>query len=75
MAFAIGRRVGPAVVRNRLRRRIRHELGTLARAGRLPGGCYLVGLQPQAATLDSARLRSHLCTALRVAPADTAGVE
>jgi ribonuclease P protein component len=70
VAFAIGRRVGPAVVRNRLRRRIRHELGTLARADRLPAGCYLVGLQPEAAPLDSAALRSHLCAALRVAPVD-----
>jgi ribonuclease P protein component len=70
VAFAIGRRVGPAVVRNRLRRRIRHELGTLARAGRMPTGCYLVGLQPEAAALDPAALRSHLLAALRVAPVD-----
>jgi ribonuclease P protein component len=38
VAFAIGRRVGGAVVRNRLRRRLR----SLARRSSLPGGVWLV---------------------------------
>ncbi len=67
VAFAIGRRVGPAVVRNRLRRRLRDELGGLARAQRLPAGAYLVALAPAAATLDGTALRSHLRLALGVA--------
>ena len=45
VAFAIGRRVGGAVVRNRLRRRLRAALG----AGGLPAGDYLVGATPAAA--------------------------
>lgn len=68
VAFAIGRRVGSAVVRNRLRRRLRDELTTLARDQRLPPGAYLVGLAPAAAGLDGATLRGHLRTALGVRP-------
>ena len=64
VAFAIGRRVGGAVVRNRLRRRLRDELAGLARAGRLPRGAYLIGLAPPAADLDGPTLRSHLRAAL-----------
>ncbi len=68
VAFAISRRVGPAVVRNRLRRRLRDELGALARDDRLAVGAYLIGLAPASADLDGARLRAHLRTALGVAP-------
>ena len=66
VAFSIGRRVGPAVVRNRLRRRLRDELAALARDGRLTAGDYLVGLAPAAAGLDGPTLRAHLRTALGV---------
>jgi ribonuclease P protein component len=66
IAFAIGRRVGPAVVRNRLRRRLRDEVATLARAGRVPAGAYLIGLTPGAAELDGPTLRDHLRRALGV---------
>ena len=67
VAFAISRKVGPAVVRNRLRRRLRDELEGLARAQRLPVGAYLVALTPAAAGLDGPTLRGHLRTALGVA--------
>jgi ribonuclease P protein component len=40
VAFAIGRAVGPAVVRNRLRRRLRAILGSSV----VPPGLYLVGV-------------------------------
>lgn len=66
MAFAVSRRVGGAVVRNRLRRQLRDELASLARAGHLPGGSYLVGLHPEAAALGGPALRRHLRSALRV---------
>jgi len=66
VAFAISRKVGPAVVRNRLRRRLRDELAGLARADRLPAGAYLVGLAPEAATLDGPTLRRHLRSALEL---------
>ncbi len=64
VAFAIGRAVGSAVVRNRLRRRLRDELAGLARAGRLPAGAYLVALSPAAAAVDGPTLREHLRSAL-----------
>lgn len=45
VAFAIGRAVGPAVVRNRLRRQLR----AILRARTLDPGYYLVGVTPGAA--------------------------
>jgi ribonuclease P protein component len=45
VAFAIGRAVGPAVVRNRLRRQLR----ALLRERSLVPGYYLVGATPAAA--------------------------
>ena len=66
VGFAIGRRVGTAVVRNRLRRRLRDEVAALARSGRLPAGAYLIGLAPAAASLDGPTLRRHLRSALGV---------
>jgi ribonuclease P protein component len=54
VAFAIGRKVGGAVVRNRLRRRLRSILRSLDLA---PGG-YLVGVTPDpaASSLSFAQL-------------------
>ena len=49
VAYAVGKRVGPAVVRNRVRRRMR--AATLAhRSALAPGGVYLFGAGPAAAT-------------------------
>ena len=49
VAYAVGKRVGPAVVRNRVRRRLR--AATLAHRSELqPGGAYLFGAAPAAAT-------------------------
>src|SRR5262249_5966390 len=59
MAFAVGRRVGPAVVRNRVRRRVR----AVARELDLVPGAYLVSAAPEAATLDFADLGRHLASA------------
>lgn len=47
VAFAIGRPVGNAVVRNRLRRRLRALCQTHA-SEMLPGHSYLVGASPAA---------------------------
>lgn len=51
VAFAVPRSVGPAVVRNRLRRRIRAHLGEVRRSSpeRLSAGAWLVALSPSAA--------------------------
>ena len=57
VAFAVGRAVGPAVTRNRLRRRLRAALEELDRTGTpLPAGWYLVGAAPTAASLSFASL-------------------
>jgi len=43
VAFAVGKATGGAVVRNRVRRRLRAAARTLAAGGRLPAGAYLLG--------------------------------
>ncbi|MGV3758483.1 MAG: ribonuclease P protein component [Actinomycetota bacterium] len=43
VAFQVGRRTGNAVVRNRIRRRLRAGLRDLRQRGALPAGTYLVG--------------------------------
>ncbi len=58
VAFAISRAVGPAVVRNRLRRRVRSVLHELQRDGDLPACWLSIGARPSAAelTFDQVRL-------------------
>jgi ribonuclease P protein component len=58
IAFAIGRRLGTAVARNRLRRRVRALL--VSRAGELPAGLYLVGARPAAMSAGFARLATDV---------------
>jgi ribonuclease P protein component len=62
VAYAIGRRCGGAVTRNRLRRRAREVVRTEA-AG-LPRGAYLVRLDPAAAGLDPGQFRTDVARAL-----------
>ena len=50
IAYALGRQVGGAVVRNRLRRRLRELLR--AKAGRLTPGSYLIGATSGATKLS-----------------------
>lgn len=57
VAFAIGVAVGPAVVRNRLRRRLR----AILRNADLPGGLYLFGATPAAASLGFPELHNIIC--------------
>jgi ribonuclease P protein component len=55
VAYAVGRRVGPAVVRNHVRRRLR--AAARAHRGELrPGGAYLFGAAPGAATVSFAEI-------------------
>ena len=58
IAFAVPRSVGPAVVRNRLRRQVRAHLADRRRvsADRLPSGAWLFAVQPSAASADRARV-------------------
>jgi ribonuclease P protein component len=60
VAFAVPRAVGGAVVRNRIRRRLRAMSAELAASGDLAPGLYLVGARPGAEGLPGAELRDHL---------------
>lgn len=63
MAYAIGKRAGGAVQRNRLRRRLRALVAELA--PQLAPGAYLIGAAAEALPLSHGELRSHLSEALR----------
>lgn len=63
VAFAISRRVGSAVVRNKVRRRLRAVAAELAGTGRLGPGDYLVAASPAAADASFATLRAGMTTA------------
>lgn len=58
LAFAVPRSVGPAVVRNRLRRRVRAHLSQVrhSRPERFPSGVWLVALSPAAAAVSAVDL-------------------
>jgi ribonuclease P protein component len=75
-AFAISRKVGGAVVRNRVRRRLRAILQEIERgdAGALAPGAYLISVRPQATTLSFREL-SELVESACVAAADPAHQE
>ena len=56
VAYALGRALGPAVARNRLRRQLRAAL----RDRRLPPGLYLIGAQPTAVSQSLSELMFDL---------------
>ena len=65
VAFALGRALGPAVVRNRVRRQLRVMLQQASSAAALPPGMYLFGAQPAAAARSSIELQFDLEQLLR----------
>jgi ribonuclease P protein component len=74
VAFAIGRKVGPAVVRNRLRRRLRAAMRELDRStGGVPTGAYLVTLRPEAARAGYRELHDDLGRAVAALRAGRGG--
>lgn len=60
LALAVGRPVGSAVIRNRLRRRIRAIVRELVVHNRVAPGWYLIGAQPAAATLSFDQLTASV---------------
>lgn len=75
VAFAVGRGVGSAVARNRLRRRLRAVVDDVARSGGavVAPGAYLVSARPEALTATPAELRRAVLGALDAATAAAAG--
>jgi ribonuclease P protein component len=63
VAYSVGRKVGSAVVRNRVRRRLRVLIRESADL--LAPGAYLVGAGPEAASLEIESLRGCLNETLR----------
>lgn len=62
VAYAVGRKVGSAVKRNRIRRRLRSIVRELA--PHLRPGSYLIGVAPQATELRYGELRTTVIQAL-----------
>ncbi|HJR90034.1 MAG TPA: ribonuclease P protein component [Aeromicrobium sp.] len=64
VGIVVSRAVGPAVVRNRVKRRLRHAMRS--HVGRLPSGCRVViRALPPAADAPAASLDADLDVALR----------
>ena len=63
VAYALGRHVGSAPVRNRLRRRLRAILAGLE-AEMVPGSAYLVAARPEAVRMTTSELEAALRRAL-----------
>lgn len=64
VAFAIGTTVGGAVVRNRIRRRVRAALRGLLVVDRLPAGTYLIGATTETAQMPWSKLVATLSTTI-----------
>lgn len=64
VAYAIGKRVGKAVVRNRLRRQLRAAVDGVTD---LEPGAYLVAVHPGATGLSYEDLRTKVTTAMTAA--------
>ena len=66
-AFTVGKATGGAVLRNRVRRRLRAALRELAAADRLPAGAYLLGASAAVAQMPWSALRDELASAIEEA--------
>jgi ribonuclease P protein component len=76
IAFAIGRSVGPAVTRNRLRRRVRGllQMNHSADVASVPAGWYLFGASPGAARLTRRQFADAVSSLLvQAAPRSSVG--
>jgi len=67
VAYAVGKQLGGAVVRNRLRRRLRAAAGEIAD---LAPGAYLVRVAPEATGLSYDDLKAQVTRAMTAASGD-----
>jgi ribonuclease P protein component len=65
VAFALGRALGPAVTRNRLRRQLRALCRELDQRSELPPGLLLIGAKPAAIELTFDQLEIELLSMVR----------
>jgi ribonuclease P protein component len=72
VAFSIGRSLGTAVARNRLRRRLRAAVQAVADSSRLSSGWLLVGARPPALEQSFANLVAELAAMLSTVAPTTA---
>jgi ribonuclease P protein component len=72
VAYAIPRRTGGAVVRNRLRRRLRAAVDHVV--GEMAPGAYLISPEPAAIDMDFSDLIHNLRLSVRAAGASTQDV-
>ncbi len=75
VAFAIGRAYGPAVARNRLRRRLRSILRELDRTELLPPILLLIGSRPQQIELTFDQVRHEMVALIQQIRSQLAQVE
>lgn len=64
VAFGVSRRVGNAVARNQLKRRLRAIVRDLDRHGEVAPGAYLLSVQPDATALPYADLAAQVSTSM-----------
>jgi ribonuclease P protein component len=64
VAYAVGRPVGTAVARNRLRRRLRAAVSSCDATRPLPAGWYLLGAASPASELSSSELQTAVAALL-----------
>jgi ribonuclease P protein component len=72
VAYSVGKRVGPSVTRNRVRRRLRAAVAG-HRAQLKPGRAYLLGASPTAAAASYAELAAAVGELLGASPGPTTG--
>jgi ribonuclease P protein component len=70
VAYAVGKRVGPSVTRNRVRRRLRAAAAS-HRARLEPGRAYLLGAAPAAAAASYAELHAAVGELFAASPGAT----
>jgi ribonuclease P protein component len=74
VAYSISRKVGTAVVRNKVRRRLRAAVRELdVSTGGLPTGAYLVAVRPEAVGSTYRELRDDLGRAIVAASGTSPG--